>query len=160
MPNVRWLLRLITVVHRFIYQKSGGRLGSRMLGMNMLLLSHEGRRSGQTRVAPLLYVPDGPRFVVVASNAGDDRAPAWWLNLKEKSETVVQVGRERIAVRARQAEGEEEAQLWRLLIESYAPYRGYRERTSRHLPVVVLESPDCFQGLLLQPLLEFLVVLF
>ena len=110
-----------------------------MMGMDMLLLTHVGRKSGRTRVTPLLYVPMGSRFVVVASNAGDDRTPAWWLNLKEMRDTVVQAGGERIAVRARQAEGEEEDQLWVQLVEAYAPYSGYRERTSRHLPVVVLE---------------------
>ena len=139
MPNIRWLLRLITIVHRFIYLKSGGRLGNRMLGMDMLLLSHEGRRSGQLYATPLLYVVDGSRFVIVASNMGDDRPPVWWLNLKEKTQTVIQVGTESISVFVRRAEGEEEAQLWKLLIESYAPYRSYRERTNRRLPVVVLE---------------------
>ena len=110
-----------------------------MMGMDMLLLTHIGRKSGRTRVTPLLYVPIEQCFVVVASNAGDDRAPAWWLNLKEMRDTIVQARGERIPVRARQAQGEEEAQLWSQLVESYPPYSSYRERTSRHLPVVVLE---------------------
>lgn len=129
----------MTVVHRFVYIASGGRIGSRLRGKDMLLLSHVGRKSGQARVTPLLYIPVDSRFVVVASNAGDDRSPAWWLNLRAKPDTVIQVGRERIAVHARQASGEEEEQLWEQLIASYEPYRGYCERTSRHLPVVVLE---------------------
>jgi len=138
-PNIRWLLRLVTVVHRFIYSASGGRVGARLMGMDMLLLTHVGRKSGQTRVAPLLYVPVGSSFVIVASNAGDDRTPAWWLNLSAKPDTVIRAGRERIPVRARQASGEEEERLWEQLIESYEPYSRYRERTSRDLPVVVLE---------------------
>ena len=105
----------------------------------MLLLTHVGRKSGQVRVAPLLYVADGSRFVIVASNAGDDRPPAWWLNLKAKPDTTVQVGREKLSVRAREAEGQEAVQLWKLLVESYGPYRRYREKTSRTIPVIVLE---------------------
>jgi deazaflavin-dependent oxidoreductase (nitroreductase family) len=138
-PNIRWLLKLITTIHRFVYTKSGGRIGGRLAGRQMLLLTHVGRRSGETRVAPLLYVSDGSRFVVAASNAGDDRAPAWWLNLKAKPDAVVQAGRERVSVRAREVHGDEEDRLWRLLSESYGPYRRYREKTSRRIPVVVLD---------------------
>ena len=139
MPNIRWLLRLITVLHRFVYIASNGRIGARLMGSDMLLLTHVGRRSGRTRLAPLLYLPVESGFVIVASNAGDDRPPAWWFNLMEQPETVVQAGRERVSVRARRAEGEEEDRLWDRFIESYAPYRRYREKTSRRIPVVVLE---------------------
>ena len=139
MPNIRWLLRLITVVHRFVYRASGGRIGAHLLHMDMLLLTHVGRKSGQAYVTPLLYVPDGDRFVIAASNAGDDRAPAWWYNLQAKPDTVLQAGREHVSVRARQAVGEEEAQLWKLLEGSYGPYRRYREMTTREIPVVVLD---------------------
>ena len=106
MPNIRWLLRLITVFHKFVYIATGGRVGARLNGKDMLLLTHVGRKSGQTRVTPLLYVADELGFVVVASNAGDDRPPAWWFNLKAQPETAVQAGRERIPVRARQVEGD------------------------------------------------------
>ena len=105
----------------------------------MLLLETVGRKSGLARTIPLLYVPDGERFIVVASNAGDDRPPAWWLNLRARPEAAVQAGRERHRVRARRAEGEEEAALWKKLEASYPPYAGYRTRTSRDIPVVVLE---------------------
>ena len=139
MPNIRWLLKLITALHRFVYRASGGRIGARLLGMDMLLLTHVGRKSGKTYQTPLLSVPDGERLVVAASNAGDDRLPAWWFNLEASPDTVLQAGREHFSVRARQASGEEETQLWKLLEESYGPYRRYKEKTSRHIPVVVLD---------------------
>ena len=69
MPNVRWLLALITSLHRFLYRASGGWLGARGLHYRFLLLGCVGRRSGRERVVPLLYVPDGARFVVVGSNS-------------------------------------------------------------------------------------------
>ncbi len=139
MPNVRWLLALVTRVHRALYRLSGGRIGGSMAGIRVLLLTTLGRRSGLPRVLPLLYVEAEKGYVVVASNAGDDRAPAWWQNLRARPEASVQVGRERHAVRARRATPEEEAALWPKLIAAYGPYARYRERTRREIPIVILE---------------------
>ena len=139
MPNIRWLLALITVVHRTLYRLTGGRIGAHAGSANMLLLETLGRRSGQRRVTPLLYVADGERFVVVASNAGDDRNPAWLLNLRKNSEAEIRVGKRRIPVHSREANETESERLWPKLLSSYAHYRDYRTRTQRHIPIVVLE---------------------
>jgi deazaflavin-dependent oxidoreductase (nitroreductase family) len=139
MPNIRWLLALITAVHRAIYRATGGRLGGNLLGIRVLLLTTTGRRSGRERVTPLLYVPDEKGFVVVATNAGDERDPAWWLNLRARPDATVQAGREVHAVRAREAAPDEEAVLWPRLLASYGPYARYRAHTKRHIPVVILE---------------------
>ena len=139
MPNIRWLLALITSIHRFLYRVTGGRLGKRMAGNDMLLLSTVGRKTGQTRVTPLLTLARGDHFLVVASNAGDDREPAWWLNLKNKPEARVQFGTEHCDVHARAAEPQEAEALWPQLIEAYAAYAEYRHKTSREIPIVVLE---------------------
>jgi len=139
MPNLRWLLALITRVHRVLYRISGGRIGGSLAGIRVLLLSTRGRKSGLPRAMPLLYIEAEKGFVVVASNAGDDRDPAWWKNLLACPEAAVQVGRERHAVRARRATPAEEAVLWPKLVTAYAPYARYRERTRREIPVVILE---------------------
>ena len=99
MPNIRWLLALITAVHRALYRATGGRIGARAGSAHMLLLTTLGRRSGQRRVTPLLYVEDGGRFVVVASNAGDDRHPAWLLNLRKQPAVEIQIGARHIRFR-------------------------------------------------------------
>jgi len=138
-PNIRWLIALMTALHRFVYRTSGGWIGGRLPGQRFLLLTTVGRRSGQTRVMPLLYVRDGDRFVVVGSNGGDDRPPAWWLNLQAQPAAQVQAGRERQRVSARQARGAELDRLWARLEASYRYYADYRRRTSREIPVVVLE---------------------
>jgi F420H(2)-dependent quinone reductase len=138
-PNIRWLLALITRIHRFLYVRTRGAIGARLPGKRFLLLTSVGRRTARQRVMPLLYVTDGDRFVVVGSNAGDDRPPAWWLNLQAQPRALVQVGSEHHEVRAHQAEGEELARLWPLLEASYRHYAGYRLRTQREIPVVVLE---------------------
>ena len=139
MPNVRWLLALITRVHRALYRISGGRIGGSLAGIRVLLLTTRGRKSGLPRVMPLLYVEAEKSFVVVASNAGADRDPVWWKNLLACPEAAVQVGREQYAVRARRATPAEEAALWPRLVAAYAPYARYRERTRREIPVVILE---------------------
>jgi deazaflavin-dependent oxidoreductase (nitroreductase family) len=139
MPNIRWLLALITAVHRALYRSTGGLIGARFFRARMLLLETRGWRSGQARVTPLLFVEDGARFVVVASNAGDDRDPAWLKNLRKEPQAFVQVGKQRIAVRARDASADESARLWPRLESSYKYYPDYRVRTKRHIPIIVLE---------------------
>jgi F420H(2)-dependent quinone reductase len=138
-PNIRWLLALITRTHRWLYRCSGGRLGARALGKRFLLLEHVGRKSGRTYEAPLLYVEDGSRFVVVASNAGHHRDPAWLRNLEHRPETWVRVGRRLLLVRARVATPAEEATVWSKLVAAWPSYPTYRERAGRPIPVVLLE---------------------
>lgn len=140
MPNIRWLLALITKIHLFVYTKTGGWIGGRLPGRKrFLLLTSIGRKTGMRRVIPLLYTAVGKTFVVVGSNAGDDRPPAWLLNLQAQPEARVQAGTEHHEVKAREAEGDELARLWPVLEEAYPPYRNYRSRTEREIPVLVLE---------------------
>jgi deazaflavin-dependent oxidoreductase (nitroreductase family) len=139
MPNIRWLLALITTLHRFVYRATGGFVGGRALGFRFLLLGCSGRKSGREYVIPLLYLEDGGRFVVVGSNAGDARDPAWWKNLRARPEAWVQAGRRRVAVRAREASPREAEQLWPRMLEAYRWYEKYRARAGRQIPLVLLE---------------------
>ena len=140
MPNIRWLISLVTRVHRFVFLATDGRLGSSALSMRFLLLTHVGRRSGLNRQTPLLCIVDENRWVVVASTGGDDRPPAWWLNLQSHPEAEVRYYRARIAVKARDASAAEYDALWAKLQKSYSFYDSYRTRTDRKIPVVVLEK--------------------
>ncbi len=146
MPNIRWLLAVITAIHRFVYRVSGGRLGNSLGGMPMLLLTNVGRKTGKQRVTPLLFVEDrngaddgSARWVVGASNAGDDRDPAWWLNVQSRPDTTIQVGAAHHDVRARRASPDEVERIWPTLVAAYRPYDDYRDRTTRDIPVVFLE---------------------
>jgi deazaflavin-dependent oxidoreductase (nitroreductase family) len=142
MPNIRWLLKLITWSHRFVYRVSGGWIGARTLRLRFLLLHHVGRRSGREFVAPLLYIEYEGCWILAASNAGDRRNPAWYLNLREDPETLVQVGRRKVHVKAREATAEELRVLWPKLNESYGYYDDYRARAGREIPIVVLEPAE------------------
>ena len=121
-----------------MYRGSGGRVGARARGLDFLVLHTIGARSGRSRSTPLLYLADGDIFVVVASNGGRDSHPGWHHNLLRAPAASVTVGRERLAVHARVAAPHERERLWPLLDRLY-PYDAYRARTSREIPIVLLE---------------------
>ncbi|MCU0272714.1 MAG: nitroreductase family deazaflavin-dependent oxidoreductase, partial [Acidimicrobiales bacterium] len=99
-------------VHQFLYERTDGRVGASLAGRPMLLLRTVGRRTGLPRTAALLYVRDADNHVVVASKGGDPHHPGWFHNLVANPDVEIQVGRNRHAVRARVAEGEERERLW------------------------------------------------
>jgi deazaflavin-dependent oxidoreductase (nitroreductase family) len=133
------LLRAVGKLNVPVYRASGGRLFGSLDGTPVLLLTTTGRRSGQRRTAPVVYLPDGERMVVIGSNAGNVRPPAWSLNLEANPDAEVEVRRERRPVRARIATGEERADLWRRVNERYSGFDDYADRTARDIRVFVLE---------------------
>jgi deazaflavin-dependent oxidoreductase (nitroreductase family) len=141
MPAIRrtTFTEIMWKLHRFVYRASGGRVGKAIGGAPVLLLTTTGRRSGEPRPVTLTYFEDGGRFVVVASNAGEARHPAWWLNLKEHPDATVQKGSITIRVRAAEAVGEERQKLWEEVTRRDPAYEEYRRRTDRRIPVVVLQ---------------------
>ena len=130
----KWATRL----HSSLYRATGGKVAGRLLGRPVLLLTTTGRKSGEARTVPLLYLRDGENLVVVASNGGTAEDPAWWLNLRADPEATVEAGGRKTRVRAEEVGGEEKGRLWERLLEMYGPYARYQERTDREIPVVVL----------------------
>jgi F420H(2)-dependent quinone reductase len=130
--------RAVTKLHSFIYHATNGRVGGRMAGGRVLLLTTTGRKSGRERTVPLLYLRDGEDMVVVASNGGTASHPAWWLNLMTNPEATVEVGGRKVRVWAEEAGPEETKRLWPELVEMYGGYEAYRRRTDREIPVVFL----------------------
>jgi F420H(2)-dependent quinone reductase len=122
-----------------LYRLSGGRIGGKINRAPVLLLTTTGRKSGQKRTAPVVYLTEGENLVVIGSNAGHSRTPAWSLNLKANPEAEVEVGRKRRPVRARVAEGEERAELWRKHNKQYSGFDEYEARTDRDIALFVLE---------------------
>jgi F420H(2)-dependent quinone reductase len=132
--------RLATRVNNFLFRRSKGRLGGRIMGAPVLLLDHVGRRSGTARTTPLIYVDDAPRLVIVASKGGTDDHPAWFHNLMAMDSTEVELpGGVRRRVRARVAAGDERESLWTRAVGVYPPYAEYATFTDREIPVIVLE---------------------
>jgi deazaflavin-dependent oxidoreductase (nitroreductase family) len=121
------------------YVTSGGQDGHRWSGMDTLLLTTRGRKTGMLRRTALIYGQDNDRYIVVASNGGKPKDPAWCLNLRENPEVHLQVGPETIAARARLATAEERPHLWALMTSIFPMYENFRKKTSREIPVVLLE---------------------
>jgi deazaflavin-dependent oxidoreductase (nitroreductase family) len=131
---------MVTRLNTWIYRVSGGRLAGSLDRAPVLLLHHVGRKSGEERVAPLLYLPDGDDMVIVASYGGAPKNPAWYHNLRAKPETIVEVGRERRPVTAHVATDQERERLWPAVLELYPAYGDYQRRTERTIPLIVLKS--------------------
>jgi deazaflavin-dependent oxidoreductase (nitroreductase family) len=138
----RRLWKGLTSSHKFFYRVSGGRLGGKVEGVPILLLDHVGRKSGEQRTTPLMYMPDRDDLVIVASQGGLPKHPAWWLNLRDSPNTTVRVGKEDRKVTAREVSPEEKAKLWPRLVELYPSYADYQERTEREIPVIVLTRAE------------------
>ena len=105
----------------------------------MLLLTTKGRRSGEPRIAPLIYGRDGDTHLVVASKGGSPEPPAWYVNLEADPEVEVQVLGDRFRARARTATAEERTRMWKEMVSHWPDYDAYQARTEREIPVVVLE---------------------
>jgi deazaflavin-dependent oxidoreductase (nitroreductase family) len=133
--GLRWAGKLNVPVYRL----SGGRIGGKVGRAPVLLLTTTGRKSGEPRTAPIVYLADGANVILINTNAGNAKIPAWSLNLKANPDAEVEVGRKRQPVRARIAAGEERADLWRKHIEQYAGFDDYQENLDREISVFVLE---------------------
>jgi deazaflavin-dependent oxidoreductase (nitroreductase family) len=134
------LLRVVTTLHRALYRATRGRLGRRIAGMPVLLLTTTGRRTGAARTVPLSYFEDGGAYVIVGSKGGAPRHPAWYLNLEAQPEVEVQLGNRRERRRARRASPAESERLWPTILERAPGYGRYRAKTSREIPLVFLDS--------------------
>jgi len=130
-----------SAVNRWVFRLSGGRLGSRFLrGAPVGLLTTAGRKSGQQRTTPLIYLEDGDRVVLVASQGGFPKHPLWYLNLAEHPDVEFELPRRpRQRYRARTAGAAEKAGLWPRLCAIYPDYADYQARTDRDIPVVILD---------------------
>ena len=146
------LLQYLLDLHQFVYRHSGGLFGSRIIaGSQALLLTTTGRRSGEPRTCALIYLKDGERLVVVASNGGSDHPPSWLLNLQAHPHVRVQIGLNKFSARASVASAEERKRLWPRVNRhnmGLAPimhpgargrYDLYQRHTTREIPLVLLK---------------------
>src|SRR5450830_462239 len=134
-------LKAMESSHRFLQWLTRGKFGWKIGDMPVIELTTIGRRSGEAR-ATMLTSPlrEGAAYVVVASRGGDDRHPAWFLNLRDNPHVEVVIeGRPRTPMLARVASAEERARMWPIITQGHANYAGYQEKTKREIPLVVIE---------------------
>jgi deazaflavin-dependent oxidoreductase (nitroreductase family) len=136
------MLKAMNTFHRGLLKVSGGRLGWDLGHMPVVELTTTGRKSGQPRTVMLTSpVQEGSTIVVVASRGGDDQHPAWFLNLRDNPDVEVTLKGKKQRMRARVATPEERTRLWPQVTEKYKGYAGYQTKTTREIPLVLLEPP-------------------
>jgi deazaflavin-dependent oxidoreductase (nitroreductase family) len=136
---VRLATHYLGTLHRALYRATGGRIGSHIWGLPIVLLTTTGRQSGRLRTVPLCSLQQGESYVVIASYGGLDRSPAWWLNLQRDPRATVQLGSSIRSVVARETTAGERDRLWAEVTAIAPGYLGYERRTTRRIPVVLLE---------------------
>lgn len=135
---VHTIFKFVVKIHNAVYRISSGKLGGTMQGAPILLLTTKGAKSGKARTLPLIYLETDKGYALVASYAGADKHPAWYNNLVAHPDCIVRVGSRTINVRAETVAEDRHAQLWPKLVEIYADYAVYQERTDRKIPIVEL----------------------
>jgi deazaflavin-dependent oxidoreductase (nitroreductase family) len=128
-------------LHERLYEATDGRVGHKMIGVPTLLLRTTGRKSGATRTNALVYASDGGDYLVVASNGGADKPPAWLFNLEAKPEVEIQIGRKRQAGSARtlRPDDPDYERVWKIVNENNKDrYTAYQKQTERPIPVVAV----------------------
>lgn len=136
MADFRWF----TKFHRALYHYSGGRLGAK-LGQPMALLYTIGARSGQVRPVPLVYYPlDPDGIIVLASNNGSPKPPAWWLNLRAFPEIEILVGTERRRVVAEEVDDARREELWPQMVKQNPRIKDYPRQAGRVIPIILLRT--------------------
>lgn len=132
------IFRFFLVIYVFLYRLTGGKFGSRVQGLPVLLLTTTGRKTGKRRTTPLGYFEYDGGYVVTGSNAGFDTHPAWFHNLRSNARATIEIGDRRFDVSAERAGSDERGRLWARLIEQAPGYAAYAQRTRREIPMVIL----------------------
>ena len=136
----RRLQGVMTRFHARAYLRTGGRRGGRWVAfMPVMFIETVGRRSGRKRASPIIYAPDGDGYLVAPANAGADRTPAWWLNLRAAGEAEAVIRGERLHVRPLVLEGPERERAWKAMVDAGVALDDYGSFTERQFPMVRLE---------------------
>ena len=121
------------------FRSNDGKVGGPFEGRPMILVTHRGAKSGTEYTTPLVYTRDGDDYVIIASKGGSPEHPQWYHNLVANPAAVVEVGHDKLDVRARVTAGDERARLWRAQADLMPNFDEYAKATDREIPVIVLE---------------------
>ena len=118
------------------FRKNHGRVGGNFEGAPLLLINHAGRRTRKIRVNPVMYLKDGNRYLVFGSKGGSDTHPDWYHNLKAHPDVQIEVGDQKIEVRAEEIKGAERDRLYAKQASLYPQFAQYAKKTKRVIPVI------------------------
>lgn len=131
-------VKALSRIHAMTYRLSGGRVGTRLVDNDMLLLTSRGAETGRPHTVPLLYLSDGEDLIVIASYGGRPDHPQWYRNLVQHPSASVHIGREVRQVSAHTMSRADRETWWPRIVDAYAGYEAYQSRTDRIIPVVRL----------------------
>jgi F420H(2)-dependent quinone reductase len=132
------VLPVFSKIHLLVYRRTGGAIGGRLSGNQVLLLTTIGRKTGQERTTPMAYLTDGDALMITGGAGGAEKHPTWWLNLQANPDAQVQVGRRTLRMKATEATQEEQHRLWSRYPTQKALFDSLQQSISRKIPVVVL----------------------
>ncbi len=134
-----FFINVATPIDRLLLRLTGGRLSTTLGTLPTLILTTTGAKSGQPRAAPLVYLPDGARVILIASRGGDTRHTGWYHNLRANPEASLLINGHTARYRAQEATGTERDELWRRAVALYPGYATYQQRCgARRIPVLIL----------------------
>ena len=138
-PPPRWVMKTMTRLHVFLHRLTGGRLFNTLAGADVCFVTMKGAKSGRIMTIPLMYVPYRDGILLVASQGGAPKNPAWYYNLVKYNDIEVNHRGNQMKLRARLATNDEKPDLWPICDQHYAPFAEYRRRTTRDIPIFVCE---------------------
>ncbi|EHB57795.1 hypothetical protein MycrhDRAFT_0230 [Mycolicibacterium rhodesiae JS60] len=139
-PTTTFIIKWMSRAQTFLYKRTGGKVaGTFLQGTPVALLTTTGRKTGEPRVSPLLYLREGDRVVLVASQGGAAKHPMWYLNLKADPKVTVQIKDEILYLTARDATEQERAEYWPKLVAMYSSFEDYQAWTDRVIPIVICD---------------------
>lgn len=139
-PQTKHIIKWMSRANTWLYRKTDGKIGGKFLkGAPVALLTTTGRKTGEPRISPLLYLREGNRVIVVASQGGAANNPMWYLNLKADPTVSVQIRDETLHLKARDATDAERTAYWPKLTAMYSSFDDYRAWTDRVIPIVICD---------------------
>jgi deazaflavin-dependent oxidoreductase (nitroreductase family) len=134
------VFKFTNALHRGVFKATNGKLMGKFFGMPVVMLTTTGRKSGKPRTSMLTSpVREGDKVVLVASKGGDPKHPMWFLNLRENPDVEATYDGHKRKMRARVATPEEKQDLWPKVVAGYKGYADYQKKTTRDIPLVILE---------------------
>ncbi|CAM3447942.1 nitroreductase family deazaflavin-dependent oxidoreductase [Kibdelosporangium persicum] len=125
------------------FRANGGKVGGMFEGATMVILTTKGAKTGRTVTNPLVYLPDGDRIVIIASNGGADKHPAWYHNLKANPDITVEVGTEKYDATAEEVtDSAERDALYARMVERAPGFADYERNTTRRIPVIAVNRKN------------------
>ncbi len=139
---MRSVLKVALSLYVFLYHLTNGAIGGQMSGLPVLLLTTTGRKTGKQRTIPLGYFEQDGSYVIIASNGGADRNPAWFYNVTSNPQVTIQMRNRQMAVHAQEADPEKRTQLWAHLLTLAPAYGQYAQHTKRVIPMILLRPVE------------------